>query len=711
MNDKKKPLHIKDNKLPSALLKMTSIQEVHDYYQKIFSCMPNNVYWLDRNCITQGCNNNVLRFVGLTDLNEFIGLTYEQMGQIAGWEKGHWEIYKQDDMEVMSSGVAKLNIEDPPIYDEQGNPTYYLSSRVPIFDLEHNEVIGIVGISVDITKQKIAEEELRMAKNAAEAANNAKTEFIANMSHDIRTPLSGVIGLSNLLEHSLSNEQQREQAHLLHDSGKELLMMLNTILDDVQTEHLNELDIHTEAFSIHQCIQDLVRLELPSTTIKHLKLAVEIDADVPEYIVSDRKKIHRVLLNLLGNAIKFTHSGTITIKVTCLKRTESTVHLQLGVADTGIGIPLALQDKIFDRFFRVTSSYKGIYKGHGLGLHIAQSYASLLGGHIRLTSKEGVGSTFHFDLQCPIGQMKNSVPSKGWSKEPLVPIESKSIIQNLTLNLAQTNEDAPHLLLIEDNAIALKVLESIVFAAGFRFTSTMTGEQGFELATSKNFDLIITDIGLPGISGNELALQIRHWEKKQGKPPTPIAGLTGHAPETTKPEWIACGMNNVWKKPINLAMLQEMVSTFIVSNDTTKPNNDLITSKTLGTDLPETIEELFQLEQFSLLDAEQALTNCGNDKKILIEMLTLMSTKELPTDLEQMKNAYAAKDFPLVEKTAHKIKGGAMYVGTIRMKYACQYLEHYWKSGERALFNPLYHQTLRVIEESTMFINQWLQQH
>lgn len=141
MTKKSKDDHITDkaqkNSLPSALANMTTIKEVHDYYQKIISCMPNNVYWLDANCITQGCNTNVLQFVGLQKLEEFVGITYQEMGKIAGWTHGHAAIYERDDKEVMATKKPKLNIEDPPLLDAQGNLTYYSSSRVPLFDDEH----------------------------------------------------------------------------------------------------------------------------------------------------------------------------------------------------------------------------------------------------------------------------------------------------------------------------------------------------------------------------------------------------------------------------------------------------------------------------------------------------------------------------------------------------------------------------------------------
>lgn len=532
--------HAPDNSLETIL------KQVIHYYETIIGSMPGNVYWLDNQGITVGCNKNVLEMLGLNSVAQFKGLTFEAMGEIGHWSHEAIQTFKTDSMDVIKTGIPKLNIEEPTILHSDGRIIHFLTHRVPLLD-QQKKIIGMVGISIDITERKQLEAALSKAKDLAEAANKAKTEFIANMSHDIRTPLSGVIGLSELLEHSLSDEAQKEQAHLLHDSGEVLLSMLNDILDDLRAEHSNDNDIKEETFDIHQCIEDLVRLELPTTTLKHLKLVVAIDKEVPQYLISDRKKIHRILLNLLGNAIKFTQSGQITIEVKCLDKDEKKVHLQFGVADTGVGIPQELQKKVFDRFFRVTSSYKGLYKGHGLGLHIAQSYVSLLGGHITLTSEEGIGSTFHFDVACAIGDAP-SLASKSQAKTQATP------------PLALHDKKTPHFLLVEDNLVALKVIEIMVKAAGFTFHSAEDGEKALQLAQSTDFDIIITDLGLPGISGSELTQNIRSWEKSQNKPPIPIIGLTGHALEAVKQECVACGMNEVYIKPITQTMLQEITA-------------------------------------------------------------------------------------------------------------------------------------------------------
>jgi two-component system aerobic respiration control sensor histidine kinase ArcB len=193
-----------------------------------------------------------------------------------------------------------------------------------------------------------------------------------------------------------------------------------------------------------------------------------------------------------------------------------------------------------------------LYSGHGLGLHIAQSYVSLLGGEIRLTtSEEGVGSIFRFNLQCKKAAEKKFKPVLLRVAEAEAPP-----YRQITTT--------PHLLLVEDNIIALKVLESIVNNAGYQFTSARCGKEAWDLLIAAPFDMIITDIGLPDISGIELTRRIRTWEQKQNKKPLPILGLTGHATDMAQSESLAVGMNDVYSKPVNLALIQEMVNRFVI---------------------------------------------------------------------------------------------------------------------------------------------------
>ena len=672
--------------------KMENIQ-----LNNIVKYAPGLVYWKDTNSVYQGCNEEFARLAGLKSSEQVKGKTdYDLI-----WKEGA-ALYIAGDQKVLKTGNPNLNIEEV-VATADHNKITVISNKVPLLD-NQGRVIGIMGITTDITHQKKIENELSIAKEAAEAASYAKTEFIANMSHDIRTPLTGVIGLSEILENALNDPVQKEEAHMLHDSGEELLSMLNGILDDVDAGNMDEEDIHFEIFDLHQCINDLIKLERPTTTLKHLDLYVDIPKEIPKYIKNDRKKIHRILLNLLGNAIKFTQSGHITIQVICLKNVGDDIYLQFKVADTGIGIPKELQNKVFDRFYRVTPSYKGIYKGHGLGLHIARSYVELLGGHITLTSKENVGTTFSFDLHSKKVSdleliLKNN-PAKNTKKSvPILPKKAclKSPIQNHALRI----------LLVEDNATALKVLKSIVTRAGYGFTSAIDGEQALKLVTSTPFDLIITDIGLPGISGNALSRQIRQFEKKSNKNAVPIVGLTGHTKESDHVECIKSGMNDVFTKPISVETIQSIVHQYVLKDSDKMKDSTRLAPESLGPGLPNTEQALFELEHLPIFDIQMALETIP-DHALLFKLLNEFITDEGQRDILQLQEAYINKDWERVESLAHKFKGGAVYLGIPRLQFACQYLERYYKAGYKTQLEPLYQQLISTNQTTIKAVTDWL---
>ena len=628
--------------------KLNSVCEVQTCLKSVIESLPQYIYWKDKNFVYMGCNKHVSDYLSLKSPDEIVGKTDNDFG----WSKERINFLKVSDSTVFNEGKEILVEDQIPL---GGTMRTMLSSKSPLRN-QKGETIGVLGVTVDITDRKQLEEELRIAKEQAETASKAKTEFIANMSHDIRTPLTGVIGLSAILEQTLQNKDDKENAHMLHDSGEELLHMLNEILDDIRADHLDKEDIIEESFDLHECINDLVHLESPATFLKNLILKTDIASNVPRYIKSDRNKIHRILLNLLGNAIKFTQSGSITISIECLHQDGVSAHLKFAVSDTGIGIPEEVQSQVFNRFFKVSSSYKGIYTGHGLGLHIAQSYVNLLGGHITLTSRVGEGSTFHFDLECPLSE---------------APVQEKEILPSPDPPSVEILQKNVRLLLVEDNSIALKTLEMMLAKKGYTFISATTGEEAWAMFRTHPIDLIITDIGLPGISGTELTQRIRNYEKDVNKPAIPIIGLTGHAKEAAWNECQQAGMNEVLTKPAQIQTLEEIILQFVnpssckVSNDSKKPE-----VSPLGIDLPQTEEALFQLDSFPVFDEKLALEQVP-DKNLLITLLQTYISDEIQKDIHQMQIEYQQNNWEKVEKLAHKMKGGVTYLGTQKMRYAC----------------------------------------
>lgn len=672
--------------------------------ENIIANMPGHVYWKDKNGVYLGCNNRQAESLGLKFGSEIVGKTDFELP----WAKNIAQRFRENDIRIMQTGKIEIIEEQAQV---NGQEIIVLSQKTPLWN-NQNEVVGILGISFDITDRKKLEMDLIEAKEKAEIASLAKTEFVANMSHDIRTPLTGIIGMSEALEAGASTSYERQNARWLHESGEQLLELCNGILDVISADNITELDLEEEPLDLRSTIEAIGKLELPTIKLKGLEFKLNIDEDTPQYVISDRVKLHRILLNLLGNAIKFTKEGYVGIDVKVLKKNKKNVELEFRVVDTGIGINIESQEKVFDQFFRADPSYNGIYRGHGIGLHIAQKYVALLGGNIQLTSEIGKGTCFYFTLALKIDENKLfkqpiNPPSFEDSLNFVVP---SSELNSSKKEIALDNKIPPLILLVEDSTIALRTLERLVESSASKFMSASDGEQAYTLATTHSFDLIITDIGLPDFSGIELTSKIRNWEKLQHKKPVPIVGLTGHAVQQAEPECLGVGMNKVLCKPANAHAIQMLIKEFvnIQQNVEKKSDQNNTPNSSLGADLPDSEEALFKIDHYPLFDIAVGVAIFGRDCEAIMKELLNDMAQMIPQDILTIQRAYEEGNWPRVEDLAHRIKGGAASCGTVRMSYASQYLERYCKAGYSTLKVPLYYQLIRVMNDSKTFIDEWL---
>lgn len=266
-----------------------------------------------------------------------------------------------------------------------------------------------------------------------------------------------------------------------------------------------------------------------------------------------------------------------------------------------------------------------------------------------------------------------------------------------------------HVLLVEDNLIAARLTEIIIQQAGCQFSFAINGEQALELTQKTRFDLILTEVNLPGISVGQMILAIREQEKDSYHTPVPIIGLTVDILEETESDYLNAGIAQLIKKPLHLQKMQEIMKQYIPSAVNGMEVKKSATGQ-LGRDLPDTEEQLFALNKFPLLDSNNGIKILG-DAKVFKELLKVMVDEAIPDDKKAIEKAYAVKDWALIEELAHKMKSGALYCGTTKMLYACQYLERYRKAGHAQLLEKLYKQLLEVLSDTTYEIKRWLNSH
>ncbi len=574
------------------------------------------------------------------------------------------------------------------------------------FPLINNEGIcyGVTGIAIDITEEHLKTEALKLAKEAAEAANQAKSEFLANMRHDIRTPLSGIVGFSELLKTEFNEPRIQEYADNLVASSHALLKLMNDVLEAVRVSS-GEIPRLKCKFDVTATLEHVIDLHKARAQQKNIDLSLHIDPILPQYLIGDKIRIHRIVLELVGNALNFTDEGSVRVEALCSKKEQNKTVVQITVTDTGMGIPKEQQQAIYLHFKRLTPSYEGIYKGAGLGLYVVKQFIDELQGELYLSSELKKGSQFTciIPLQESLIDSDFGVHIDSALEESYMNPEPSILACSVSTSTTKKIPSGIHLLIVEDNLIAQTAASALIQQLSCSVDVAINGEQALALCQKNNYHLIFMDIGLgQGMDGYEVTQRIRTL--KDSISSVPIIALTAHGAEDQRQRCIEAGMNAVLTKPLTKKEAHDVLTTFIPS--LAPPQN---TTKPQRRDLPDEDNELFHLQQFALFDLEQALSGCGNNQEVLIEMLGIMVTEQIPEALEEFKTAFAVKDYPKIEHVAHRLKGGAVYVGTTRMKYACQYVERYWKTGERALFEPLYHQAIKTSEETARFIHHWLQ--
>lgn len=518
---------------------------------EMLNILPYYVFWKDLDLAFRGCNALFLKQFNYKDPKEIIGKTDFDFP----WSEELREKYRKDDLYVISTGKSLLNFSEEQV---QGNGSIktLLVNKVPLRS-NNNEIIGILGTYTDITYLKKIENDLRLAKEKAEKLSQAKTEFLANISHDIKSPLVGVISTASLIESDASaSPKLRGYASVIASSGKQISNFFTNCLDLSKLE-MGEAVSKTVNFSLKKLVNDINDLFYPHALSKGLSLVIEYDESLPLYVQACKDNLYRILLNLMGNALKFTEKGHVILRVS--KEAvfdDGQVNVLFEIEDTGIGIPDDKYELIFEKLHRLESSYRSQVEGSGIGLYMVDQYLKNMGGHISLKSKLGLGTTFFVTLSLKQVHApdRDSSPPLSMDLNAFIP-QSKQAIDLSILNSKESSSSLDldkRILLVEDTPVVQMITKILLNEAGFHVDIANTGEEAVDLFKPDTYGLIYMDIGLPNISGYEATKMIREKESSLGaKKITPIIALTGHGMVDIEEFCGHVGMQAVLSKPLS----------------------------------------------------------------------------------------------------------------------------------------------------------------
>ncbi len=426
---------------------------------------------------------------------------------------------------------------------KSGDLYWAAASISPLKDSTGN-ITHFVGVQEDITPVKLFEQELKNAKEAAESANRAKSDFLASMSHEIRTPMNAIIGMAELLLEGPLDEEQRRYVTTLRNAGDNLLSIINDILDISKIE-AGYLELHESVLDIRELVDAVCDTMALRVREKGIALDCRIAPDVPARLTGDAGRLRQVLLNLVGNAVKFTEEGRVTITVEREGSDDEETVLAFSVSDTGIGIPEDKIPHIFEKFTQADSSTTRRYGGTGLGLTISRRLVELMGGRIWVTSAVGSGSTFFFtaSLAPAADGPDNPAPEEDAAATPGVISETRPLA----------------VLLVDDSDDNRLLIQSYLKKTPFKVDMARDGREAVDIFTTSSYDIVLMDIQMPVMDGYEATRQIRQWERSQGRRATPVLALTAYALEEEIRKSYEAGCNGHLTKPVSRSALIDAI--------------------------------------------------------------------------------------------------------------------------------------------------------
>ncbi|ALD22598.1 hypothetical protein AM218_05340 [Hymenobacter sp. DG25A] len=605
------------------------------------------------------------------DLNSKVTYVNQAFCEITGFQREEFLYQEAVNQILHADDVAFLDAKNNSrlqgvsdtyelaIISKTGEEKWLLITAGPIYN-DQKQVYGSISITLDITHQKQLEHNLRAAKEFAEESTRSKELFLANMSHEIRTPLNAILGMGQLLAKTPLNNEQHNYLRAIASSGENLLVIINDILD-LSKIGASQLSIESIGFTMDHLLRQIQKSLHFKAEEKGLLFLTSVDARLPEVLLGDPYRLTQVLLNLAGNAIKFTEKGQVAITCELLAQHPGQVEIQFTVSDTGIGIDPEYLADIFKEFSQEDTSVTRKFGGTGLGLSISRSLVRLMGGEIQIESQKYHGTRSQFMLVLPVG-----TPLDLPEKIEATP-ESREILRG------------KHILLVEDNAFNRQIAKGFLNNAGMQITEAENGAIAVELARQHVFDVILMDVQMPVMNG----LEATHFLRQQLALTTPVIALTANAIKGEREKCLQAGMNDYLTKPFQEEELFKIIGAWLTSNKDQEQADSAALSR------PEE-------PAFYNLEIIQKIGQ-GDQSFVLLMLESFIESAQ--EAIEELTTARQQQDVQVLRASAHKLKPSLEHVQVHRILPLVLQLDKWSGDFKPEILEPLIDKTMALLQE------------
>lgn len=655
------------------------IRDSEMYYRSVIDALSEGVAVYDTNLRMQTWNRSAERILGLS-LSDGPDGGHPLLGSEWSSIRGDGtplpeEMYPA--LIALRTGEPQTNVVVGLSKLGQNDPIWLSINSVPLYHDGETQLYGVVTSFIDITELRRTNAELANARDRALEAARAKSSFSAMISHELRTPMNGIIGVIDLLLDTSLNNSQRTMVKVMRTSGQTLLAIINDTLDFSKID-AGRMVLEQREFEPSTIIENVVGLLAPEAHLKGLALQTSVDSAIPYTLMGDSIRLHQILLNLVGNAVKFTERGEVTVQVKLEGLDTEHATLRFSVQDTGIGISETTRKRIFAPFVQGDDSMTRKYGGTGLGLAICKRLVEIMDGEIDVQSVFGQGSIFWFRVTFPV-------------------TASDKTSNNKAIERSNGQSLGRKILIVEDNPVNQQVLAMQLRGLGYQAHIVSGGPEAITTLTTASYDLIFMDCQMPGMDGFETTQRIRHLEEGERANRVPIVAFTANAMPGDREQCLAAGMDDYIAKPIHQHELQEVLSRWLPdftpdsssarrkqSAPTIEQNakNGVPTSESEKSDQGGTQPsirngELDRDGETPALDraALADLSTLGKGNPAILVRLIDIFLENAPKSLAALRTALVQNDSGSLRLTAHSLKSTSASYGAMRLSVLCKALE------------------------------------